>query len=178
MRSRVVAVGIAALALVPLSGCGVEQTGGTYQSASGNGVETKGAGVEVDNATIVSGTEGSGDAAFLATVFNVTAAEDQLIAIIAGDAGAKLKPDPIPLPPGRGVVIQTGRDAEAVFDGLAAKPGTYLPVRMIFRTAGEVSFNALVVPPYGFYRDAAPAGTRIEPEPTPTNEMATEEPAQ
>lgn len=168
IRPRIAALSLVLLAPL-VAGChsGMDAATG-QQGATGNGIEVSTDGMQIDNATIVAGDEGSQKAAFLGTLYNPTDTPDELIAIGAADGQAKLLPNPIPLPARQAVSVQTGTDAEAQFSGVELAAGTYVPVTMVFRSAGQAEFSALVVPPYGFYSDAAPAGT--SPRPQRTNE--------
>lgn len=174
IRPRVAALTLALL--VPaVAGChSGMNTDTTVQGASGDGVQVETPGVQIDNATIVAGEVGSQKAAFLGTVYNTTSTPDELVAIGAGDGQAKLLPDPIPLPPRQTVTVQTGKQAQAQFTGVELTAGTYVPVTMVFRSAGQAAFSALVVPPAGFYSEAAPEGTT--PRPDKVNQTA--EPAE
>lgn len=167
-RSRLVAVGLTAVLLPGLAGCwSGPQAATTVQSASGDGTQVTTADITIDSATIVAGDPGSGKAAFLGTVFNPTDTEDELLSIVAGGVTAKMTPEPVPVRSLEAVPIQTGRPVSADFAGLTAAAGEYVEVSMTFRNAGEQTFTALIVPPSGFYVEAAPEGTT--PVPVKTN---------
>ena len=167
MKRRVVALGIAVLMVPGLSGCWSGfNAATTVQSASGDGTQVDAEGITIDSATIVAGDPGSGKAAFLATVFNPTRQPDEVLAITADGVRAEISPSPIEVLPLKSVAIQNGKTgtvtepaASANFLAFEAKTGTYVDVVMTFRTAAEQRFTALVVPPSGFYAEAAPDGT-------------------
>ena len=164
-RSIVSSLGLAALALPLVSGCYIGPDAATQtQGNSGNGTSVAVSGMKVDNATIVAGDPDSGKASFLATLYNPTDQEDELVSLSAGEGEATLLPEPVKIPPMATVTIQTGKDAQANFDGLEAQPGQYADVSLTFRSAGQADFPSLVVPPYGYYSDAAPEGTEELPE--------------
>ncbi|MFN8126504.1 MAG: hypothetical protein U0R64_08380 [Candidatus Nanopelagicales bacterium] len=159
-RSRLAAVGLAALMIPGLAGCwSGNNAATTMQTASGDGVQVKAQGISIDDATLVAGEAGSGKVAFLGTVYNPTETPDELVSITAGGVEAKLTPSPVPIPALASVAIQTGKAAQADFVGMDAKTGTYVDVTMVFANAGTQTFSALLVPPAGFYAGAAPEGT-------------------
>ncbi len=172
MKRRVVALGLAAVMLPGLAGCwSGPDAATTTQPASGDGTQVDSADITLDSATIVAGDPGSGKAAFLGTVYNPTHEPDQVLSITADGVRAKLTPEAIDVRPLGAVAIQTGKEstpsepaAAADFLGFQGKTGTYVDVEVTFRTAGEQSFTALVVPPSGFYATAAPEGTLPIPE--------------
>jgi hypothetical protein len=167
VKRGLVALGLAAVMVPGLSGCwSGNNAATTTQSASGDGTQITAADITIDSATLVAGDPKSGKAAFLGTVFNPTMVEDEVTSITAGGVTAKMSPDPIVIPPQQAVAIQSGKvgDAEesaasAEFASLDAAAGTYVDIVMTFKTAGEQTFSALIVPPSGFYASAAPAGT-------------------
>ncbi len=159
-RSRLAAIGIAALMIPGVAGCWSGNSAATtVQSASGDGTQVDTPDITIDSATLVAGEPGSGKAAFLATVYNPTQTPDELVSITAGGVEAKLTPSPVPVPNTTAISIQTGKDVQADFAGLEAETGTYVDVTMMFANAGEQTFTALLVPPSGFYASAAPEGT-------------------
>jgi hypothetical protein len=163
-------VGLAAVALaVPTLGACTQES----YSASGNGTQYIETDVRIENATIVAGNPESGEAAFLGTVFNTSATDDEVLSITAGDVDSELRPSPVEIPSEQNVVIQTGREVTANFKDFTANAGTYVSVSIKFKNAGEASFQSLVVPPVGFYSEAAPEGTK-EIESTP-EELVREE---
>lgn len=167
MKRRLVALGLAAVMVPGLSGCWSGLNAATtVQSASGDGTQVDASDITIDSATLVAGDPGSGKAAFLATVYNPTRVPDEVTSITAGGVAAKLTPEVFEVPPLQAVAIQSGKKSElgepvaaAEFEGLEAPAGTYVDVVMTFKTAGQQSFTALVVPPSGFYASAAPEGT-------------------
>lgn len=151
---RLIGLFAALLALPALASCAVESL-----DPSGNGTQVIQEGIRIENATIVGGDEGSGKAAFLGTIFNTSDADEQIVSITADGQEASLKPASVDIEAADNVMIQTGKDTTADFSGLTANEGTYVEVTVKFKNAGEAKFQSLVVPPVGFYADAAPAGT-------------------
>jgi len=159
-RSRLVALGLTALLVPGLAGCwSGNQAATTMQSASGDGTQITTTDITIDSATIVAGDPGSGKAAFLGTVYNPTDKEDALLSVVADGVQAKLTPEPVPVRAQEAVPIQTGRPVTADLAGMTAAAGEYVEVSMTFQNAGKRTFSALVVPPSGFYAEAAPEGT-------------------
>ncbi len=164
MKRRLVAVGLAAVMVPGLAGCWSGLNAATtVQSASGDGTQVDSADITIDSAVLVAGDPGSGKAAFLGTVFNPTKLPDAVTSITAGGVEAKLTPEAIEVKPLQATVIQTGKTATADFLAFEAAAGTYVDVTMTFQTAGQQTFSALVVPPSGFYAEAAPEGTKPIP---------------
>lgn len=165
MKHRLVALGLAAVMVPGLAGCWSGLNAATnQQSASGDGTQVDGTDITIDSATIVAGDPGSGKAAFLGTVFNPTREPDAVTRIVAGGVEAKLTPEAVEVLPLQAASIQTGKDAQADFLGFEAPAGTYVDVVVTFQNAGQATFSALVVPPSGFYAEAAPEGTKPIPE--------------
>ena len=159
-RSVIKAAGITALVVPLLSGCYIGKDAATQtQRNSGNGTSVVVPGMTIDNATIVAGNPESGKGAFLGTLYNTTDQPDALIAISTDGGEAKLLPDPVPVPAMAAVAISSTSEAKADFQGLTERPGQYAPLTLTFRNAGEAEFSSLVVPPYGYYLEAAPEGT-------------------
>lgn len=170
MKRRLVAVGLAAVMVPGLAGCWSGLNAATtVQTASGDGTQVDGTDITIDSAVIVAGDPGSGKAAFLGTVYNPTKAPDAVTSITADGIRAKLTPELVEVKPLQATAIQTGKTATADFVGFEAKAGTYVDIVMTFETAGQQSFSALVVPPSGFYAEAAPEGTKPIPV-TPVTE--------
>lgn len=164
MKRRLVAVGLAAVMVPGLAGCwSGNDAATTVQTASGDGTQVDGTDITIDSAVIVAGDPGSGKAAFLGTVYNPTKTIDAVTSITAGGVKAKLTPELVEVKPLQATAIQTGKTATADFLGFEAEAGTYVDVVMTFQTAGQKAFSALVVPPSGFYAEAAPEGTKPIP---------------
>lgn len=159
-RPRIAAVGLVAVLLPGLAGCHSGMDAATnVQQASGDGVEVKSGAIAVNALTLVAGNEGSGKAALLGTVFNNGAAADRLVGVTADGIAATLTPADVEVKPNGSVDIQTGKTAQAEFTGFKAQAGQYVPVALKFQQAGELTAQVLIVPPTGFYADAAPKGT-------------------
>ena len=157
MRS-IVGLAAAALAIPALAGC----TGEVIDTTN-IGVDFVEQDIRVENATIVAGDKDSGKAAFLGTVFNTSAGDDEIISITAADLPAALEPSPVVIPAGQNATIQTGREVTADFTDFTANAGSYVPVSIKFKNAGEANLDVLVVAPMGYYATAAPEGTTPVP---------------
>lgn len=116
----------------------------------GNGVNDRDAKVDVLNAVIVSGQEGSGT--FIASFANNDQAEDASVDSFAGagdDASLKASDfSPIQIDPGTLVNLQ--QDGGVVVTGDFAA-GDFVTVSMTFSTGESVEMDVLAVPNCGIY---------------------------
>ena len=161
MKRPAILLATAVLLFAPITaGCGSGNDAATkVQGRSGGGINIGVEGMVIDNATIVVGNPGSGEAAFLGTLYNPTDSEDELLSITAGESKAELSPETIAVAGSGAAMIMAGTDQQALFSGFDVQPGQYTKVTMVFKTAASADFEALVVAPYGPYVEAAPEGT-------------------
>lgn len=159
-RTRRLAAGVLALALVPtLSGCfsGFEATTNVQSTMnSGNGTQAAAGDLRVDNATLVTGPEGSDAATLTMRVTNVGTEADELTGVQIGGAPATITADRVALAPGDSVSFGYESDLWVNAYGLEATPSSYQPVVLSFARAGDVEMQVLTVPPVGIYEGIAP----------------------
>ena len=165
-RTHVAAVAALVVLAVPsLTGCFNGQGATTTTQASmnsGNGVEARQGTIDIENATIVLGPEGSNTATLLMRLVNVGPEADALTYItingeqatismpgVVGDSGADIGP---------GESISFGYDATRWINAYQfdAPASTYVPVELGFEKGGLASLSLLTVPPVGYYEGIAP----------------------
>ncbi len=156
---------IVVLAVPSLTGCFNGQAATTTTQASmnsGNGVEARQGTIDIENATIVLGPEGSKTATLLMRLVNVGPEADALTYItingekvgisepgVAADSGADIGP---------GESISFGYDSTRWINAyqFEAPASSYVPVELGFEKAGLATLSLLTVPPVGYYAGIAP----------------------
>jgi len=163
---RAAALLLAGAVLVPvLAGCfnGPRATT-TVQATqdSNNGTQAKIGGLRVENATLVSGPEGTTTATLIMSLFNDGREPDTLVGVqINGQPatidGAAASAGSVELPRGAAITFgyQNSQSWVNSYDITEAE-SAYVPVRMTFQRAGILDFTALTVPPVGIYEGIAP----------------------
>ena len=165
-RTHVAAVAALVVLAVPsLTGCWNGQGATTTTQASmnsGNGVESRQGTIDIENATIVMGPEGSNSATLLMRLVNVGPEADALTSItingkpasismpgIAADSGADIGP---------GESVSFGYESDKWINAYEfdAPVATYVPVELGFANAGTAKLSLLTVPPAGYYAGIAP----------------------
>ena len=165
-RKRIAAA-VLALAMVPLlSGCwqgfGASTTMQNSMN-SGNGAQVTVGEIRVENATIVKGDDGA--AQLIMSVFNRGPASDELIGVAID--GQQLDVSGLgntTVEPGGFLTFGYGAEGEPPAGYIVVAPldvdtGSYTSVSLAFGTAGVADFEAVVVPPVGYYEGLAPAST-------------------
>ena len=155
LKSAAVVLGLSAPLL--LAGCVTEET---QLQNNGTDVYDPSGLMSLLNATIVAGNPDSGKAAFLGTFLNSAQETDQVESITANGVEADMTE--IQLVDGLATAVQTGRETTAEFSDFNVTRSSYVPVTVRYKNAAEMNFQALVVPPGGYYFEAAPAGTKPE----------------
>jgi hypothetical protein len=163
-RSRIAAAAaVLVVSTVALSGCynGPDATTTTMASANtGNGVDQLQGNIQIDDATVVLGPEGSGSGTIVVRLVNVGAEPDALTyatinglpadIIVADDS---VSPgSPIELAPGTSTGF--GYDSDnylTVQSGLDVPMSSYVPIELGFREAGLAKMQVLTVPQAGYY---------------------------
>jgi hypothetical protein len=152
---RLAVLAVAVVLPAALVACTTEST-----QTTNTGTRVVESNYQIENATIVAGNPGSGKASFLGTVVNLTGEEDEILGITSDGMAAKIVPDKVVVEGNGSVKIQTGTGMTADFEGFTAETGTWVSVSVVFRQAGLSSFEVMVVPPIGYYNEAAPEGTK------------------
>lgn len=154
------------MALVPaLAGCFNGQRATTTVQAtqdSNNGTQATIGGIRVENATLVSGPEGTTTATLIMSLFNDGREPDTLIGVqVNGQPavinGAAVAGAGVELAPGAAITFgyQNSESWVNSYDITEAE-SAYVPVQMRFQRAGILDFTALTVPPVGIYEGIAP----------------------
>lgn len=151
------------LCLPALSGCwaGLDATT-TVQEDSGNGITADVDGIEVRALTLVAGNSDTTAASVTTTIVNSTDEELKITSAKAAGRPGTIEGD-VEIVPDSGLVVGTEADAQINFTGVSARPGEYVDFEMTFSNGSTVADSVLLVPPVGFYEEAAPAGTTPEP---------------
>lgn len=158
-------VALALIAAPALTGCWNGPRATTTVQATmntGNGVEARQGAIDVENATLVLGPEGSTSATLIMRVVNTGPEADALTYItingvqaqisepgVAADSGADIGP---------GESIPFGYEAQRWINTyeLEVEPSAWVPVELGFQNAGLLTMNVLTVPAAGYYAGIAP----------------------
>ncbi|HEU4514324.1 MAG TPA: hypothetical protein VFR87_14550 [Nocardioidaceae bacterium] len=162
-------IAVAALALAPvLTSCGFnEPTDRVY--TPGVGVNERSGQVDVLNALVVSGADGSG--ALVATLVNNDTGEADALTRVAGsgeDAAVRVSLDS-PIEITRGGSVSVSDEAEVPVEGEPITSGAFVQLTFTFEQAGPVTVQVPVVARRGTYEDisvpsVAPTTTAPEEE--------------
>lgn len=155
-----------ALALAPvLSGCFNGPAATTSMQAtmnSGDGTQATIGSIRIDNATLVSGPDGSAAGTLIMSLFNDGNEPDVLVgASINGQpaviSGAALGDGGVELAPGAALNFgyQTSDSWLNAYD-LEVAPSSYVAVELQFQRSGIAKLSVLTVPAVGFYEGIAP----------------------
>ncbi len=157
-RRSAAALAVLTLAATPLlGGCFSGPTATTtVQSGqnSGNGVAADAGSMAIENATLVTGPNGS--ATLIGSVFNNGTVDDRITAVTINGTPASITPGAEAIAAGTGVNF--GYDGINYINTytLQAEPSAFVPVSMQFENAGSVEFRVMTVPPTGIYEGIAP----------------------
>lgn len=129
---------------------------------SGNGVEARKGALDIENATLVLGPEGTTSATLLMRIVNVGPEADALTYItingekveisepgVIADSGADIGP---------GESVSFGFDSNRWINTytLDVEQSAWVPVQLGFQKAGLLDISVLTVPPVGYYEGIAP----------------------
>ena len=158
-RSALLLGGLA-LAVTPLiSGC-YSGAGATTNMQSmmnsGNGTQEIVGDLRIENATLVTGPEGSKSATLMTTLVNSGQLPDRLLAVTINGAPAYITPGAGELLPGTAVNFGYNSDFWLNAYDLDIASSSFVPVTMQFEVAGVQAFSVLSVPPVGFYEGISP----------------------
>jgi len=164
-------IAAAAVVLVPvLSACGFDQpTDRVY--TPGVGVNERSGEVDVLNALVVSGTDGSG--ALVATLANNDQTEPDALTQVSGageDSAVRVALDgPVQL--GAGTSLSLTDETEVFVEGERITPGAFVQLSFTFQNAEAVTLEVPVVARRGPYSDIpvpSAAATTVNPTKAPT----------
>ena len=141
-------VAIAALLLAPaLTACGFSaQTDQVYQP--GVGVNDRSGSVDILNALIVSGTDGSGT--FAGTLVNENQTQDDVLESVTGP-GITASRTTITIKAGQPVVL--ARTGQLMLQGPSIKPGNFVELTFAFGSGQSTTLKVPVVAASGDYAD-------------------------
>lgn len=160
-RTRNATLLLAPLLVAPLvlSGCfngpGATTTMQAGQ-ATGNGVQAQVGLLRVENATIVTGPEGSRSATLMMRVVNQGDESDRLLAATIDGVRATITGDSVELPPGTSIPFAYESDLWVNSYAFDAEPSAFVDVTLVFEKSGDAELQVLTVPPMSFYEGIAP----------------------
>ena len=129
---------------------------------TGNGVEVRQGAMDVENATIVLGPDGTNSATLIMRLVNVGPEPDALTYVTINGVPAQINDPAVPgetrVDIGPGQSVPFGYEATRWINtyDLQVEPSSWVPVELAFENAGLVTFNALTVPAVGYYEGIAP----------------------
>lgn len=147
-------VAIAALLLAPLlAACGFNaQTDQVYQPAVG--VNDRSGNVDILNALIVSGTDGSGT--FAGTLVNKNQTEDDTLQSVTGPDVTASR-GTVDVPAGEAALLADTGDLSLTGDGIV--PGKWVELTFVFSSGQSTTMKVPVVDASGDYADVPPPST-------------------
>lgn len=131
---------------------------------SGNGIHTRVGTLEIDNATLVLGPEGSKSATMIGSLIDIGGVEDALVSVtINGKPALMFENGTVTnsikvLPKGTVKLGWEAQNSVNTYD-LDVPISSYVPVQLNFQRAGAVNLSLLTVPPLGQYEGIAPSPT-------------------
>jgi hypothetical protein len=158
-RSALILGGLALAAGPFLSGCysGFDATTNVQSTMnSGNGTQEIVGDLRIENATLVTGPEGSTSGTLIATLVNTGRGADRLLGVTINGAPAYITPGAEELLPATAVNFGYDGDFWLNTYDLDIASSSYVPVTMQFENAGVRAFTVLSVPPTGYYEGIAP----------------------
>ena len=174
-RSRAAAIiATVALSSAALTGCWNGPGSTTMMQAtmnSGNGVQATVGNIQIENATLVAGPEGTTTGTLTLRIVNTGQTPDSLVYTVIDNGPAYVTPGSETFVPNASVSF--GFDSKDWINTytLKAAAGTYVPVELGFKEAGLVKISVLIVPPTGYYVGIAPNPATM-PSATPTPSAA------
>lgn len=157
IRTRTAA--IALLASLSLAGCFNGPNATTTMQAgqsTGNGVQAQAGLLRVENATLVTGPEGSRSATLMMRIVNQGTETDRLLAATIDGVRASITGDAVELPPGASISFAYESDLWVNSYEFDAEPSAFVDVTLVFEKSGDTALQVLSVPPLSFYEGIAP----------------------
>lgn len=157
IRTRLAALLV--LAPLALAGCfngpGATTTMQAGQ-ATGNGVQAQAGLLRVENATLVTGPEGSNSATLMMRIVNQGVESDRLLAATIDGVRASITGDSVDLPPGSSIPFAYESGLWVNSYAFEAEPSAFVNVTLVFEKAGDAELQVLTVPPMSYYEGIAP----------------------
>ena len=156
-------VAIAALLLAPaLTACGFnEQTDQVYQPAVG--VNDRSGGIDILNALVVSGTDGSGT--FAGTLVNKSQTEDDTLEGVSG-SGVTASRKAVDVPAGEAVPL--AESGTLTLKGSDIVPGKWVELTFSFGSGQSTTLKVPVVEAVGDYSDVPLPSSATTPSSSPS----------
>lgn len=124
--------------------------------ATGNGVQAQAGLLRVENATLVTGPEGSRSATLMMRIINQGTEPDRLLAATIDGVRASITGDTVDLLPGTSVSFAYESDLWVNSYEFDAAQSAFVDVTLVFEKAGDATMQVLTVPPLSFYEGIAP----------------------
>lgn len=124
--------------------------------ATGNGVQAEAGLLRVENATLVTGPEGSRSATLMMRIINQGTEPDRLLAATIDGVRASITGETVDLIPGTSVSFAYESDLWVNSYEFDAAQSAFVDVTLVFEKAGDATMQVLTVPPLSFYEGIAP----------------------
>lgn len=124
--------------------------------ATGNGVQAQAGLLRVENATLVTGPEGSRSATLMMRIINQGTEPDRLLAATIDGVRASITGETVDLLPGTSVSFAYESDLWVNSYEFDAAQSAFVDVTLVFEKAGDATMQVLTVPPLSFYEGIAP----------------------
>lgn len=126
------------------------------QQSTGNGVQAQAGLLRVENATLVTGPEGSRSATLMMRIINQGTEPDRLLAATIDGVEASITGETVELLPGTSVSFAYNSDLWVNSYEFDAEPSAFVNVTLVFEKSGDTTMQVLTVPPMSFYEGVAP----------------------
>ena len=123
---------------------------------SGNGANVSVGALQIQNATLVLGPEGSGTATLMGTIFNNGDTDDRLVGVSINAGNASITPGAEVIPAQSSVAYGYAGPNFINTYALQVEPSAFVPVTFAFERAGLVEAQVMTVPAVGIYEGIAP----------------------
>jgi hypothetical protein len=122
---------------------------------TGNGVQVIAGDINVDNATVVFGPEGTNTATLLTRMYNSGQEQDTILGVTINGLPATITGD-TSIAPNASVPFGYPADAQRINVVGDIPLSNFVPVQILFDRAGLIEMDVLTVLPTGFYADVTP----------------------
>lgn len=164
-RRTAAALAVAALAVVPLSACGIGfEAATTTQRPSGNGANADVGAIQMRGITLVDGPDGSRTGTVVMTLVNSGDEPDALTGVrmvqppngTATIVGEGTAAGALPLPRASRTLVGYNSDIHVDISDLGLTPTQFTEIEFSFARAGRVTVPVMSVLPTGIYAGIAP----------------------
>jgi len=126
------------------------------EQSTGNGVQAQAGLLRVENATLVTGPEGSRSATLMMRIINQGTEPDRLLAASIDGVRASITGEVVELLPGTSISFAYNSDLWVNSYEFDAEPSAFVDVTLVFEKSGDTTMQVLTVPPMSFYEGVAP----------------------